>query len=92
MLLYGLESLNTGNGPPVEMQANSTLTSAERILQTRARHVPVDGPFALVVIGVGKPGSVPPDLPLDEIESLRQNVQEAVMSLMRECGHVLQNS
>jgi len=48
-------------------------------------------PFARVVIGIGKPYSVPPDVPLDEIEPHRQNVQEAVMSLMRECEHVLQN-
>lgn len=48
-------------------------------------------PFARVVIGVGEPCSVPPDLPLDEIEPHRQNVQEAVMSLMRECEHVLRN-
>ncbi len=48
-------------------------------------------PFARVVIGVGEPCSVPPDLPLDEIEPYRQNVQDAVMSLMRECEHVLQN-
>ncbi len=48
-------------------------------------------PFARVVIGVGEPYSVPPDVPLDEIEPHRQNVQEAVMSLMRQCEHVLQN-
>jgi lysophospholipid acyltransferase (LPLAT)-like uncharacterized protein len=48
-------------------------------------------PFARVVIGIGEPYSVPPDVPLDEIEPHRQNVQEAVMSLMRECEHVLQN-
>ena len=48
-------------------------------------------PFARVVIGVGEPYSVPPDVPLDEIEPHRQNVQGAVMSLMRQCEHVLQN-
>jgi hypothetical protein len=48
-------------------------------------------PFARVVIGIGEPYSVPPDVPLDEIEPHRQNVQEAVMSLMRQCEHVLQN-
>jgi lysophospholipid acyltransferase (LPLAT)-like uncharacterized protein len=48
-------------------------------------------PFAHVVIGIGEPYSVPPDVPLDEIEPHRQNVQDAVMSLMRECEHVLQN-
>lgn len=48
-------------------------------------------PFARVVIGIGEPYSVPPDVPLDEIEPHRQNVQGAVMSLMRQCEHVLQN-
>ncbi len=48
-------------------------------------------PFARVVIGVGEPYSVAPDVPLDKIEPHRQNVQEAVMSLMRECEYVLQN-
>ncbi len=48
-------------------------------------------PFARVVIGIGEPYPVPPDLPLDEIEPHRRNVQQAVMSLMRECEDLLQD-
>jgi len=42
-------------------------------------------PFARVVVGVGEPYSIPTDAPLDELEPHRVHVQEAVMSLMREC-------
>jgi lysophospholipid acyltransferase (LPLAT)-like uncharacterized protein len=46
-------------------------------------------PFARVVVGVGEPYTVPSDTPLDGLETHRVNVQEAVMSLMRECEDVL---
>ena len=41
-------------------------------------------PFSRVVLAVGAPYTVPPDVPLDAIEPHRLNVQEAVMSLMRQ--------
>ncbi len=42
-------------------------------------------PFSRVILAVGKPYLIPPRTPLDDIEPHRLNVQEAVMSLMREC-------
>lgn len=42
-------------------------------------------PFTRVVLAVGQPYAVPPDVALDDIEPHRLSVQEAVMSLMREC-------
>lgn len=42
-------------------------------------------PFARVVVAVGEPILVPRDVPLDEIEPVRANVQQAVRSLMRDC-------
>ncbi|MBT8098796.1 MAG: lysophospholipid acyltransferase family protein [Gammaproteobacteria bacterium] len=47
-------------------------------------------PFSRVVMAIGEPISVPDDVPLDEIEPYRLNVQEAVMSLMRESEDRLQ--
>jgi len=41
-------------------------------------------PFSRIVLAVGEPYTIPPDVPLDAIEPHRLNVQEAVMSLMRE--------
>lgn len=42
-------------------------------------------PFSRVVQGVGEPYLVPPDTPLDKIKPHQLAVQEAVMSLMRDC-------
>lgn len=42
-------------------------------------------PFARVTMGVGEPIEIGRDVPLDALESRREAVQEAVMSLMREC-------
>lgn len=42
-------------------------------------------PFANVIVAVGEPILVPRDVPLDEIEPVRANVQQAVRSLMRDC-------
>ena len=42
-------------------------------------------PFARVAVGVGEPIEIGRDVPLDALESRREAVQEAVMSLMREC-------
>ena len=47
-------------------------------------------PFAKVVVAVGEPYVVPKDLRLDAIEDDRLNVQQTVMSLMRECEQRLQ--
>ena len=49
-------------------------------------------PFARVVVGVGEPYEIPKDTALDDIEPHRRNVQEAVMSLMRECEDALHSS
>lgn len=42
-------------------------------------------PFSRVVLGVGEPYEISRDTRLDDIEPHRLNVQQAVMSLMREC-------
>ena len=42
-------------------------------------------PFARIVLGVGEPYSIPRETKLNELESHRLNVQQAVMSLMQEC-------
>jgi len=49
----------------------------------------VPKPFSRVVLAVGEPYTIPPDVPLDAIEPHRLNVQEAVMSLMRESENTL---
>jgi lysophospholipid acyltransferase (LPLAT)-like uncharacterized protein len=50
----------------------------------------IPAPFSRVVLGVGEPYTIPPDVALDAIEPHRLNVQEAVMSLMRQCEARLQ--
>lgn len=42
-------------------------------------------PFSRVAVGVGEPIPVPPDIPLDDIEPQRLNIQRAVMSVMEQC-------
>jgi len=42
-------------------------------------------PFSRVILAVGEPYAIPRESRLDNVESHRLNVQEAVMSLMREC-------
>ncbi len=46
-------------------------------------------PFARVVIAVGEPIPVPREIPLDDLEPVRANVQAAVMSLMRDSEQAL---
>ncbi len=46
-------------------------------------------PFTRVVLGIGAPYEIPKGVALNDIEPHRVNVQEAVMSLMRECEHQL---
>jgi lysophospholipid acyltransferase (LPLAT)-like uncharacterized protein len=48
-------------------------------------------PFARVCVGVGPPYPVPRSVALDDIERHRASVQEAVMSVMRECEHAVGN-
>jgi lysophospholipid acyltransferase (LPLAT)-like uncharacterized protein len=50
----------------------------------------VPKPFSRVVLAIGEPYVIPRDVPLDEIEPHRLNVQEAVMSLMRQSEQSLQ--
>ena len=47
-------------------------------------------PFARVVMAVGEPCTIPQEVALDAIEPYRLNVQETVMSLMRESEERLQ--
>ena len=47
-------------------------------------------PFARIVIAIGEPVPVPRDIPLDALEPVRLNVQEAVMSLMRDSEKILE--
>ena len=46
-------------------------------------------PFSRVVLAIGEPYTIPRDSRLDEIEQHRLNVQQRVMSLMRECEDTL---
>jgi lysophospholipid acyltransferase (LPLAT)-like uncharacterized protein len=47
-------------------------------------------PFSRVVRAIGKPYTIPPDVPLDAIEPHRLAVQQAVMSLMQQSADRLQ--
>lgn len=49
-------------------------------------------PFTRVVVGIGEPYTIPREVRLDKIEPHRLNVQEAVMSLMRQCEDRLKGS
>ena len=46
-------------------------------------------PFARVSVAVGEPVPVPREIPLDKLEPVRENVQAAVMSLMRDSEQAL---
>jgi lysophospholipid acyltransferase (LPLAT)-like uncharacterized protein len=52
----------------------------------------VPKPFAKIVIAIGKPYPVGGNVALDALEPHRVNVQEAVMSLMRESEHALEQA
>jgi lysophospholipid acyltransferase (LPLAT)-like uncharacterized protein len=52
----------------------------------------VPKPFSRVVIAIGAPCEISPDIPLDKLEPQRLIVQQAVMSLMRESEQVLQDT
>jgi lysophospholipid acyltransferase (LPLAT)-like uncharacterized protein len=49
-------------------------------------------PFSRVVLAIGEPYTIPPGTSLNELEPHRLNVQEAVMSLMRQSEDRLQSS
>ena len=49
-------------------------------------------PFARVAIAVGEPIPVPREIPLDDLEPVRANVQAAVMSLMKDSEQALNPS
>lgn len=49
-------------------------------------------PFARIALAIGEPYPIPSDAPLDGLEPHRRHVQEAVMSLMRDCEAVLDGS
>ncbi len=51
----------------------------------------VPKPFARIALAIGEPYSIPSKTPLDQLEPHRQHVQEAVMSLMRDCERVLKS-
>lgn len=46
-------------------------------------------PFARVAVGVGAPVDVPRSVALDALEPLRNDIQDRVMSVMRECEHAV---
>jgi lysophospholipid acyltransferase (LPLAT)-like uncharacterized protein len=46
-------------------------------------------PFAKVCVGVGLPHSIPARAALDDIERYRIAIQDAVMSVMRDCEHAV---
>ena len=52
----------------------------------------VPKPFARIVLAVGEPYQIPARAPLDDLETHRQAVQQAVMSLMRQSEEVLRQS
>lgn len=52
----------------------------------------VPKPFARIALAIGEPYAIPSNTPLDQLEAHRQRVQEAVMSLMKECDRALRGS
>lgn len=52
----------------------------------------VPKPFSRIALAVGEPYPIPKDAPLDKLEPHRLAVQEAVMSLMRQCEQALQEA
>jgi lysophospholipid acyltransferase (LPLAT)-like uncharacterized protein len=49
----------------------------------------VPKPFARIAVAIGEPYALPPGTPLNELETHRLLVQEAVMSLMTDCESLL---
>jgi lysophospholipid acyltransferase (LPLAT)-like uncharacterized protein len=61
-------------------------------LEKRWDRFMIPKPFARIVIAVGEPVAIPKDVPLDALEPERLNVQERVMSLMKESEHALKSA
>ena len=61
-------------------------------LEKRWDRFMIPKPFARIAIAVGEPVPVPRDIALDDLEPVRLNVQERVMSLMTESEKVLQSA
>ena len=61
-------------------------------LEKRWDRFMIPKPFARIVIAVGEPVPVPREIALDELEPVRLNVQQRVMSLMKESEHALEAS
>jgi len=49
----------------------------------------VPKPFARIAVAIGEPYALPPGTPLNELETHRLLVQEAVMSLMADCESLI---
>jgi lysophospholipid acyltransferase (LPLAT)-like uncharacterized protein len=61
-------------------------------LEKRWDRFMIPKPFARVVIAVGEPVPVPRSVSLDNLEPIRMNVQQRVMSLMEESERALKES
>jgi len=61
-------------------------------LERRWDRFMIPKPFARIVIAVGEPVPVSRDVALDNLEPVRVNVQERVMSLMEESEQALENA
>jgi lysophospholipid acyltransferase (LPLAT)-like uncharacterized protein len=60
-------------------------------LEKRWDRFMIPKPFARIVVAVGEPVPVPRSIALDELEPVRLNVQQRVMSLMEESVQALEN-
>jgi lysophospholipid acyltransferase (LPLAT)-like uncharacterized protein len=94
-------------GPQHEFKAGTVLTAriagvpivpigcaADRAwyLEKRWDRFMIPKPFARIVIAVGEPVPVPRSIALDDLEPVRVNVQERVMSLMEQSAQALDAS
>ena len=61
-------------------------------LEKRWDRFMIPKPFARIVIAIGEPVAVPRSVALDDLEPIRLNVQQRVMSLMEESQQVLEAS
>jgi lysophospholipid acyltransferase (LPLAT)-like uncharacterized protein len=61
-------------------------------LEKRWDRFMIPKPFARVAIAIGEPVAVPRSVALDDLEPIRLNVQQRVMSLMEESQQVLEAS
>jgi lysophospholipid acyltransferase (LPLAT)-like uncharacterized protein len=60
-------------------------------LEKRWDRFMIPKPFARIVVAVGEPVPVPRSIALDQLEPVRLNVQQRVMSLMQESVQALEN-